>query len=72
MIYEVRAILFFAEPDEARDFLHDCENALPKAIVIKPGQPDQQCSFADLIACNHDDTPPRPCVLIEHRDNCPG
>lgn len=71
MIYEVRAIMFFATEDEADDFFHDCEVALPKATVVNPGQPNQQCSESDLIKCQHDDHPSEPCTLNSHIDNCP-
>ena len=71
MIYEVRAIMFFDEQDQARDFFHDCEIALEKAVVVNPGQPNQQCSEADFIECRHDDHPPEPCTLNQHIDNCP-
>lgn len=71
MIYEVRATMFFNQEDEADDFFHDCEVALPKATVVNPGQPSQECSTADLIKCRHDDHPPEPCTLNTHVDNCP-
>lgn len=71
MIYEVRASFFFDVEDEAKDFFHDCEQTLPKATVINPGQPNQECSVADLILCHHDDHPPEACSLNEHIDNCP-
>jgi len=71
MIYEVTATLFFNTEDEAKDFYHDCEIALAKAIVVKPDQPDQQCSVIERIGCRHDLSPPEPCVLTEHEDNCP-
>lgn len=71
MIYQVIAVFFFSDPDEAADFFHDCETALPKSIVVNPGQPDQQCSTADLIHCRHDQQPIEPCSLEQHIDNCP-
>lgn len=71
MIYEVRAVMFFDSENEARDFFHDCEIALPKATVVKPGQPDQQYSWADRLYCGHDKTPPTPCSLLDHIDNQP-
>jgi len=71
MIYEVRATMFFDIENEADDFFHDCEVALPKATVVNPDQPNQECSRADLIKCHHDDHPPEPCTLNTHIDNCP-
>ncbi len=71
MKYEVRAVLFFEEEDEARDFFHDCRTALAKAIVINPCAPNQECSRADLIHCVHDEPRHGDCDLAQHIDNCP-
>ena len=71
MIYEVRATMFFDKVDEATDFLHDCEVALPKATVVNPGQDNQECSVVDYMKCHHNEQPPEPCELITHEDNCP-
>lgn len=71
MIYEVRARFFFDNQDEALDFYNDCNNALPKATAVNPGQPNQECSQADLVLCNHDGHPPEACNLNQHIDNCP-
>lgn len=71
MIYEVRATMFFDELDEADGFFHDCEVALPKSVVVNPGQENQECSYADFIQCRHDAHPAEPCTLNQHIDNCP-
>ena len=36
MFYRVRADLSFTEWDEANDFFHDCQVALPKAKMALP------------------------------------
>lgn len=71
MIYQVTARMFFDSEDETKDFFHDCEIALSKAIVVNPGMPDQECSEAEYIQCHHDNHPPEPCNLNQHIDNCP-
>lgn len=71
MFYEVRADIFFTEEDEAVDFFHDCQLALPKGTVVNPGQENQQCSAIDYLKCHHDDNPNTPCELIDHEDDCP-
>lgn len=71
MIYEVRARMFFDKEDEAIDFYHDCELALPKATVVNPCQDNQECSGADLIRCRHDQHPNEPCDLNWRMTNCP-
>lgn len=71
MFYQVRANLFFHDEDEAKDFYHDCEVALPKASVINPGTPEQECSTTERIHCQHDELPHEPCFILDHTDNCP-
>lgn len=71
MIYQVTATMFFKDRDEASDFFHDCEVALPKATVVKLGQTDQECSRAVWDECHHDEQPPLPCEVILEIDNCP-
>lgn len=71
MIYQVRATLFFDDADEAGDFYHDCENALPKATVVNPLTQNQECSCIELLKNHHDENPPSPCRTIEFDHNCP-
>lgn len=71
MFYQVVAIMNFKVEDEAKDFFHDCEVALPKTSIIKPGLPDQETSEAQLNHCNHDLDPPEHCVLVHKISNAP-
>jgi len=71
MFYEVRMTLYFLKEDEATDFYHDGEIALPKAGVVNPGQEDEEFSSIDLLENHHDDHPHQPCILLEHEDNKP-
>lgn len=71
MIYQVRLNLYFTSEDEANDFYHDGEIALPKATVINPLTPNQECSIIELIENHHDEDPHAPCYLIKSQDNCP-
>lgn len=71
MFYEVRANLYFSSQDEADDFYHDCEVALPKATVVNPGTPEQECSTIELLFCRHDEHPLLPCSVLEKADDCP-
>jgi len=64
MIYQVRANLFFDEQDEARDFYHDCELALPKGISVNPGTDYSEVSVIELIENHHDEDPHAPCHLL--------
>lgn len=71
MFYRVDAVLLFTNEDEARDFYHDCEVALPKASVINPCQFNQECSTIGYHQCFHDEHPATPCDRIASDDNCP-
>jgi len=62
MIYQVNATLFFDEYDDAVDFVHDCQLAMDKAVVVHPDEPNQQGCSVELIKCYHDETPTTPCV----------
>ncbi len=71
MFYQIRASLFFDTVDEAVDFYHDCELALPRATVINPCTPEQQVSKIETIHCSHDVFPHSPCTLLAREDNTP-
>lgn len=64
MFYRVRADLLFTEPDEARDFYHDCEGALPKSETIHPGLPTEEIGHIILEKCFHDEEPSQPCEVL--------
>lgn len=64
MFYKVTADLFFLIPDEANDFYHDCEIALPKSNTINPDQPNQERGYILLQMCYHDEDPTKPCITL--------
>lgn len=64
MFYEVIAHLLFTQEDEAKDFYHDCEVALPKTGFINPGQPNMEFSSIELMENHHDQDPNIPCVKL--------
>lgn len=65
MIYQVRANLYFNEKDEAKDFYHDCQKALPKAMPVNPDTENAEFNRIELIENHHDDDPNQPCSLLE-------
>ena len=71
MFYRVTLDLIFTSQDEANDFYHDGEIALPKAIVLNPCQPNQECSTILIQKCFHDENPAIPCEVINQENNCP-
>lgn len=68
MIYTVTARLTFDSEDEARDFYHDCQLALPKSIPVNPDMPNQETSYIEWHRCWHDEGSVTPCELIEHEE----
>lgn len=71
MFYRVTLNLIFDSQDEARDFYYDGKRALPKAIVLNPCEPNQECSTITLQKCYHDEAEGRDCEIVEQEDNCP-
>lgn len=65
MIYQVNATLFFREEDEAKDFYHDCEKALPKAMTVNPDGENSEASIIELIDNHHDESPNASCFVRE-------
>ena len=74
MFYRVRADLPFTDLDEANDFFHDCELALPKAQTINPGTETEEEGHIIIEKCYHDQTPTIPCEPIheDFTDQCHG
>lgn len=71
MFWKVTAQLAFDTEDEARDFYHDAQLALPKAITINPGVENQESGFIQLEECFHDVDPLQPCVDLAHAGTTP-
>ena len=71
MFYRVQALLAFDEEDEAKDFFHDCEIALGKAITINPGTLVSEPSFTQLEECHHNEPDPLECAIIDRKQTPP-
>jgi len=71
MIWRVRADIPFESEDEARDFYHDCQLALPKGSVINPGLDTEEAGRILLEKCHHDEQPTEPCELISEENASP-
>lgn len=71
MIYQLRIDCYADNQADFEDVLDKLDDLKPQLKVIKPGQPNQQCSVIDVIENHHDETPPSPCHDIAHWDNCP-
>ncbi|GAI34381.1 unnamed protein product [marine sediment metagenome] len=71
MFYQVTMTCYFTEYDEAFDFFHDGDKALPKADVINPNQPNMEFSSIELLENHHDTDPSEPCKRLHYKDNQP-
>jgi len=67
MFYRVFAELLFKSQDEANDFYHDCEIALPKSETINPGGQDEKKGLILLCYCYHDEHPGKECVVVQEQ-----
>lgn len=65
MFWRVHADLAFTVEDEANDFYHDCEVALPKASIINPDERNEERGTILLEKCFHDLNPSIPCHTIK-------
>lgn len=68
MFYRVTMDLAFTEEDEARDFFHDGEIALPKASIINPGSETEERGYIRLQKCYHDQDPNEPCIELDYQE----
>jgi len=67
MIYRVTMDLYFDDEDQANDFYHDGEVALPKSVVINPALPGQENGYIRLHQCEHELQPPLECTIIKEQ-----
>jgi len=64
MIYQLDISLYFEGitiPDKARQ---DALWLLSKAVIVNPGQENEQRGYLRLLKCHHDKTPSQPCEAI--------
>lgn len=71
MIYELKVDLFFRELDVMEKLVKEIDKRRADMIVVKPGHPDQECSYIHSIENHHDVDPSLPCNTLGYWDNCP-
>ncbi|MBT9166930.1 MAG: hypothetical protein DDT19_00254 [Syntrophomonadaceae bacterium] len=64
MKYRLTYTLFFDLEKDAKNLHGKLKSALAKATNVGSG-PNQEKSVIELHQCFHDESPPRPCILIE-------
>jgi len=65
MKYRVRTDLAFEDEIMARGFWERVKKAREKAVVIRPSEPEEERPRSDIHKCQHDETPVKPCEIIE-------
>lgn len=67
MFYRVSASISFKSLDEARDYYHDCEKALPKGNTINLAEINEERGYIALQECHHDIDPRGECDLVKEQ-----
>ena len=65
MKYRVRCDLAFDTEKDAREIWDIVKAKKPKAKIIKEGEPEEERPRGDIHRCRHDETPVKPCEIIE-------
>jgi len=66
MFYRIRVDLAYPQDINPKAILAHTKSLMPEAIVINPGQPNEESGSIILEECYHDEDPTKPCVLIEN------
>jgi len=65
MKYRVRADLIFDDEARATGLAQAVKNLMKHATIIRPGEVNEERSNFTFERCYHDESPPRPCEIIE-------
>jgi len=63
--WRVRADVILSDEGTARGLYQHIAAAVKDAETIRPGEPAEERSYANLELCRHDEEPPGPCEEIE-------
>ena len=64
MFYRIRIDLAYPDDTNPREILAYVKSLLPRAIVINPGQPNEERGYIVLEHCFHDEQPNKQCVVM--------
>lgn len=65
MKYRVRLDLSFKSESDAQSLMSYAKNLSKRAVSISEGKPTEEIAYCDIHKCYHDETPPKPCEVIE-------
>jgi len=66
MFYRIRVDLAYPEDINPKSILAHTKSLMPGAIVINPGQPNEERGYIMLEKCYHDQDPTISCQIIEN------
>jgi len=65
VVYKVALVLFFDEESDARDTFNALARRKALFRTVNPGKPNEEKSVLRREICYHDETPPKPCEVVE-------
>jgi len=65
VVYKISLVLYFTSETDAIAVYNELKKWKAKIITINRGKPNEEKSILRREICYHDETPPRPCELIE-------
>lgn len=68
MIYRIRVDLAFEEEDPALDVYDKALDHIDKAVIINPGQLNEERGYIEVQRCYHNQTPNIPCERLARED----
>lgn len=64
MFYRVQMTLAFPERKEAEKSIEKALDIIGYAVVIHPGEINEERGFILIEKCYHDEDPPKPCEVV--------
>lgn len=66
MFYRIRVDLAFPDDINPKAILAHAKSLMVGAVIINPGQPNEERGYITLEKCYHDEDPTKPCEVIEN------
>jgi len=66
MFYRIKIDLAYPEELNPKAILAHAKSLMPQAVLINPGQPNEERGYIILEECYHDEDPTKPCQVTEN------
>lgn len=66
MVYRLVVNMNFDYEHDADNIIDKALDSLEQAIIINPGQNNEERGYIELQQCFHDEDPTTPCVVLKH------